>query len=130
MAPARRRRRITRLLFPFLVAVALAVGLRPPVTSSELLAGADGATLQREPQQSPEALGTSELDELPGHRPLRMVITSCYSGGFAELAFDGASEDRGAATTDRCGFFATTWDRAASGCDPNPDRGAQAAWVR
>lgn len=65
------------------------------------------------------------LDELPGHRPLRMVITACYSGGFAELAFDGASEDRGPATSERCGFFATTWDRAASGCDPNPDRGAQ-----
>lgn len=65
------------------------------------------------------------LDDLPGHRPLRVVITACYSGGFAELVFEGASEERGPATSERCGFFATTWDRAASGCDPNPDRGAQ-----
>ncbi len=65
------------------------------------------------------------LDDLPGHRPLRIVMTSCYSGGFAELAFDAANAERGAATTDRCGLFATSWDRAASGCDPNPDRGAQ-----
>ncbi|MCZ7681081.1 MAG: hypothetical protein M5U28_20755 [Sandaracinaceae bacterium] len=60
------------------------------------------------------------LDDLPGHRPLRVVITACYSGGFAELVFEGASEERGPATSERCGFFATTWDRAASGCDPNP----------
>ncbi len=65
------------------------------------------------------------LDGAPGHRPLRLVMTSCYSGGFAELAFAGADPEQGAATTDRCGLFATTWDRAASGCDPNPDRGAQ-----
>ncbi|HEY8428171.1 MAG TPA: hypothetical protein VIL20_07345, partial [Sandaracinaceae bacterium] len=51
--------------------------------------------------------------------------TACYAGGFAELAFEGASEERGPAATERCGLFATTWDRAASGCDPNPDRGAQ-----
>lgn len=65
------------------------------------------------------------LDEAPGHRPTRFVITSCYAGGFAEIAFEGADPERGVATTDRCGFFATTWDRAAAGCDPNPDRGAQ-----
>ena len=64
------------------------------------------------------------LDELPGHRPVRFVITSCYAGGFAELAFRGADPEQGVTDTDRCGFFATTWDRAAAGCDPNPDRGA------
>jgi hypothetical protein len=66
----------------------------------------------------------SVLDELPGHRPVRFVITSCYAGGFAEIAFAGADPEQGIADTDRCGFFATTWDRAAAGCDPNPDRGA------
>lgn len=64
------------------------------------------------------------LDEAAGHRPVRFVVTSCYSGGFAELAFESADPEKGAAA-DRCGFFATSWDRAASGCDPNPDRGAQ-----
>src|SRR5690606_16956277 len=64
------------------------------------------------------------LDEAAGHRPVRFVVTSCYSGGFAELAFESADPEKGAAA-DRCGFFATSWDRAASGCDPNPERGAQ-----
>lgn len=66
----------------------------------------------------------SVLDETD-HRPVRFVVTSCYGGGFAELAFHQADPEQGEAQTKRCGFFATTWDRAAAGCDPNPDRGAQ-----
>jgi len=58
-------------------------------------------------------------------RPLRVVIASCYSGGFAELAFVGADEQLGASPAPRCGLFAGTWDRQTSGCDPNPDRRRQ-----
>lgn len=65
------------------------------------------------------------LDQQPGHRPLRLVVTSCHAGSFAELAFHAADPEQGPARTERCGLFATTWDRAAAGCDPNPDRGAQ-----
>lgn len=65
------------------------------------------------------------LDESGDHRPVRFVVTSCYGGGFAELAFHRADPQEGEARSTRCGFFATTWDRAAAGCDPNPDRGAQ-----
>lgn len=65
------------------------------------------------------------LDAAPDHRPVRLVVTACHSGGFAELAFHAADPAEGAARTDRCGLFATTWDRASAGCDPNPDRGAQ-----
>jgi hypothetical protein len=65
------------------------------------------------------------LDEGPWRRPARLVITSCFSGGFAEIAFASADPAQGAAQTPRCGFFATVWDRPAAGCDPNPDRGAQ-----
>ncbi len=65
------------------------------------------------------------LDEATDHRPVRFVMTSCYAGGFADIAFTGADPNRGTAADDRCGFFATTWDRAASGCDPNPERGGQ-----
>ena len=63
---------------------------------------------------------------LPGapRRPLRVIATTCYSGGFAELAFQGANREEGATLQDRCGLFATSWDEEASGCDPNPDRGA------
>jgi len=63
------------------------------------------------------------LDGRP--RPLRIVITSCFSGGFAELAFVGADGTRRQAAAGRCGLFATTAEREASGCDPNPDRAAQ-----
>ena len=59
-----------------------------------------------------------------GTRATRVVITSCFSGGFAELAFVGADATK-AAAKGRCGLFAATAEREASGCDPNPDRAAQ-----
>ncbi len=65
------------------------------------------------------------LDEAGDHRPVRLVVTSCYGGGFAEIAFHRGDPDEGEARSDRCGFFATTWDRVAAGCDPDPDRGSQ-----
>ena len=62
---------------------------------------------------------------LPGapRRPLRVIATTCFSGGFAELAFRAANRDEGPTDQDRCGLFATSWDEEASGCDPDPDRG-------
>ncbi len=60
-----------------------------------------------------------------GERPLQLVLTTCFSGGFAELAFAGADPGQGAAKVPRCGLFASTWDLEASGCDPNPDRRSQ-----
>lgn len=76
---------------------------------------------------SGESLNVAQLDELTSSakRPVRFVIASCYSGGFAELAFSHADAQRGATTLARCGLFAGTWDRQTSGCDPNPDRRAQ-----
>lgn len=71
---------------------------------------------------------TELLDELADKRPLRMVMATCFSGGFAEIAFTGANEARGATPADRCGLFATTWDTEAAGCDPNPDRRAQESY--
>jgi len=61
---------------------------------------------------------------LPGapRRPLRVIATTCFSGGFAELAFRAASRAEGPTDQDRCGLFATSWDEEASGCDPDPDR--------
>ena len=61
-------------------------------------------------------------------RPLRLVATSCFSGGFAELAFEAADERRGHSRKLRCGLFAGTWDRETSGCDPNPDRRAHESY--
>lgn len=62
-------------------------------------------------------------------RTTRVVATTCFSGGFAELAFGGASEESQGPTTTRCGLFASTWDLEAAGCDPNPDRAAQEGYA-
>lgn len=62
------------------------------------------------------------LDKAPPERPVRVVVTSCYSGGFGDLVFRGADPEKGPAPGDRCGFFAAPWDMQASGCDPDPDR--------
>jgi hypothetical protein len=74
-----------------------------------------------------DSVTVAQLDELTAgaKRPVRFVIASCYSGGFAELAFTHAEAQRGPTTQQRCGLFAGTWDRQTSGCDPNPDRRAQ-----
>jgi hypothetical protein len=64
------------------------------------------------------------LDQKP-ERPVRLVIATCFSGGFAELAFLGGDSHRGPSPAERCGLFSTTWDLEASGCDPDPDRGGQ-----
>jgi hypothetical protein len=69
------------------------------------------------------------LDALPTPRPLRAVVTTCFSGGFGELAFRDADAAAGATSHDRCGLFAATWDTEASGCDPNPDRRAQEGYA-
>jgi hypothetical protein len=64
-----------------------------------------------------------------GRRGARVIATTCYAGGFAELAFAGADASAGEAAASRCGLFATTWDLEAAGCDPNPDRAAQEGYA-
>lgn len=61
-------------------------------------------------------------------RPLQLIVTSCFSGGFAELAFHAADSSRGATRAPRCGLFAGPWDRETSGCDPDPNRAAQESY--
>lgn len=68
---------------------------------------------------------TAELDSTQTQRMTRFVITTCFSGGFAEMVFHDADPDAGVTHQDRCGLFSATWDLEASGCDPNPDRRAQ-----
>jgi hypothetical protein len=61
-------------------------------------------------------------------RGTRFVITACFGGGFADLAFVGADPKRGPRSPEHCGLFAAPWDDEASGCDPNPDRRAQESY--
>lgn len=68
------------------------------------------------------------LDRHGQHRPVQLVMSSCFSGGFADIVFRDAEPERGPARTSRCGLFATTWDREASGCDPDPNRRAQQSY--
>jgi hypothetical protein len=77
------------------------------------------------------ALTVSALAELheQHQRPLRMLATSCFSGGFAELVFAHADAAGGQpSSVPRCGLFAGTADRETSGCDPNPNRRAQESY--
>ena len=67
------------------------------------------------------------LDEYS--RPTRFVITTCYSGGFAELVFDDGAASFGPSKEVRCGLFASPWDLEASGCDPNPNRAQQEGYA-
>jgi hypothetical protein len=78
-----------------------------------------------------KSLTVAQLAELheQHRRPLRLVATSCFSGGFAELAFAHAdAKTAQPSSVPRCGLFAGTWDRETSGCDPNPDRRAQESY--
>ncbi|HTV24647.1 MAG TPA: hypothetical protein VMG12_38410 [Polyangiaceae bacterium] len=77
------------------------------------------------------ALSVSALAELHEHhrRPLRLIATSCFSGGFGELAFAAAdASGHHPSPVPRCGLFAGTADRETSGCDPNPNRRAQESY--
>jgi hypothetical protein len=65
---------------------------------------------------------TELVDGTGTSRPLLVIATTCFGGGFAELVFGGADPGRGKPVTRRCGLFATSADLPASGCDPDPDR--------
>ncbi|MDC0718040.1 hypothetical protein [Nannocystis bainbridge] len=64
-----------------------------------------------------------------GERPVQIVATSCFSGAFADALFKKGEPAVGPAATLRCGLFAATAEREASGCDPNPDRAAQEGYA-
>ena len=64
------------------------------------------------------------LDAASPDRRIRVVVTSCFGGGFSTILYTNADPSAGAAAGDRCGLFASTWDAEASGCDPDPDRRA------
>jgi hypothetical protein len=61
------------------------------------------------------------LDGLPEGVSVIVVMVQCYSGGFADLVFAGGQSTAGAPKTVRCGFFATSADRMASGCTSSVD---------
>ncbi len=70
------------------------------------------------------------LDGAGLQRTMTVLMTTCYSGGFAEMVFDGADHRRGAARVMACGLFAAPWDLESSGCDANPDRRQHEGYAR
>ncbi|HEX6985164.1 MAG TPA: hypothetical protein VF170_07285 [Planctomycetaceae bacterium] len=64
---------------------------------------------------------SAALDELPPQVPVVVVMVQCFSGGFADLVFEGADAKGRPTPHDRCGFFATTHTRVAAGCTPDID---------
>ena len=88
-------------------------GGESPIDSRTLFWGGDAV----------DALALAEwLDARTPSRPVRFVVTSCFSGGLGEIVFEAADRTRPASAQDRCGLFATSWDEEASGCDPDPER--------
>lgn len=84
-----------------------------PVESRTLFWGGDAL----------DAIGLAQwLDARTPARPVRFIVTSCFSGGLGEMVFEAADRTRGASAQERCGLFATSWDEEASGCDPDPVR--------
>jgi hypothetical protein len=77
------------------------------------------------------SVSAGELASLLGEsaRPTHLVVTTCYSGGFAEIAFREGAAELGAAPHPHCGLFAAPWDLEASGCDPDPDRARQEGYA-
>ncbi len=69
-------------------------------------------------------------EQLDGsRRDVRVVVTACHGGGFAEMIYRGADPEQGYASA-RCGFFAAPYNDEAAGCDSNPDRGAQESYAK
>ena len=70
-----------------------------------------------------QSLEASKLAEhiagLPEGVSVVTVMVQCYSGGFANLIFDGADPKKAEAKRSICGFYATVQDRVAAGCTPD-----------
>jgi len=59
------------------------------------------------------------LDTLPQGVSTTMVMVQCYSGGFANVLFNGGDPGKPVSNHDRCGFYATVENRVAAGCTPD-----------
>ena len=61
------------------------------------------------------------LDKVPNEVAVMTVMVQCHCGGFADLIFNQADPTKGTSAANRCGFFATVYDRPAAGCTPDID---------
>jgi hypothetical protein len=61
---------------------------------------------------------TALLDRLPTQTPVVTVMAQCYSGGFANMIYQGGYAKRSVVPHNRCGFFATLKQYTSVGCTP------------
>ncbi len=73
------------------------------------------------------------LDGSPLERPVQVVMSQCYSGGFAQLNYRGGIPTNELSPARRCGFFATVPSRFSARCLPDfserPDYAAHFLWA-
>jgi len=62
-------------------------------------------------------------------RDVRVLAAMCHAGGFTSIGMQLPAEGDAEQAT-RCVLAATTWDRVASGCDPDPERQARESYAR
>ncbi len=56
------------------------------------------------------------LDRLPPQTRTQVVMVQCFSGGFAQMNYDGGRPNGKISAANRCGFFAQLASREAAGC--------------
>lgn len=61
------------------------------------------------------------LDRLDPEVDLVLVLVQCYSGGFADVIFEGADQEKALTKHRRVGFYAAPYDRVSTGCTPDVD---------
>jgi hypothetical protein len=59
---------------------------------------------------------TAALDAFPSDTPVQVVMVQCFSGGFAQMNYEGGKVTAPLSKANRCGFFATIPSRVAAGC--------------
>ncbi|MBI3017430.1 MAG: caspase family protein [Deltaproteobacteria bacterium] len=62
---------------------------------------------------------TEKLDTLPSETQTQVVMVQCFSGGFAQINYEGGDKNKPLSPANRCGFFAQVPDRIAAGCTPD-----------
>ena len=63
----------------------------------------------------------ARLDKLNPDVEVTLVMVQCYSGGFANVIYNGGDPAKGLTKAKRCGFFSTIATRPAAGCTADID---------
>ena len=62
---------------------------------------------------------TAKLDTLDPAADVFVLMVQCYSGGFANIIYNGGKPEGGLSEQSRLGYFSTVGSRMAAGCTPD-----------